>query len=67
MVTVIIIIAILTFVLLVSALIVAMAIRKSKTGKRKLYIIHRILAILGICLAVIHALLAYNFFIHKLF
>lgn len=67
MVTVIIIVAILTFVLLVSALIVAMAIRKSKTGKRKLYIIHRILAILGICFAVIHALLAYNFFIHKLF
>jgi heme/copper-type cytochrome/quinol oxidase subunit 3 len=59
--------AILTFVLLVSALVIAMAIRKSKTGKRKLYITHRIIAILGICFAAIHALLAYNFFIHKLF
>ena len=67
MVIIIIIMATLTFVLLVSALIIAMAIRKSKTGKRKLYITHRILAISGICFAVIHALLAYNFFIHKLF
>ena len=67
MVIIIIISATLTFILLVSALIIAMAIRKSKTGKRKLYITHRILAISGICFAVIHALLAYNFFIHKLF
>lgn len=67
MVTAILIGALLTFALLVSALIIAMLIRKSKTGKRKLYITHRIIAISGICFAIIHALLAYNFFIHKLF
>jgi hypothetical protein len=59
--------AFLTFALLVSALIIAMAMRKSRTGKRKLYIAHRVLAVSGICFALIHALLAYNFFIHKLF
>jgi hypothetical protein len=59
--------AFLTFALLISALIIAMSIRKSRLGKRKLYIAHRILAVAGICFAVIHGLLAYNFFIHALF
>ncbi len=67
MVTIILVGAFMTFALLVSALIIAMAIRKSKTGKRKLYITHRILAVSGICFALVHALLAYNVFIHKLF
>jgi hypothetical protein len=59
--------AFLTFALLISALIIAMSIRKSRLGKRKLYIAHRILAVGGICFAVIHAFLAYNLFIHSLF
>jgi hypothetical protein len=59
--------AFLTLALFVSALIIAMAIRKTKAGKRKMFIAHRILAISGICFAVIHAVLAYNFFIHKFF
>jgi hypothetical protein len=67
MVILILISALLTFTLLISALIIAMAIRKSKLGKRRLYVTHRILAVSGICFAVIHAVLAYNFFIHKLF
>jgi hypothetical protein len=67
MVILILISALLTFTLLISALIIAMAIRKSKLGKRRLYVTHRILAVSGICFAVIHAVLAYNFFIHKFF
>jgi len=59
--------AFLNFALLVSALIIAMSIRKSKLGKHKLYITHRILAIGGICFAAIHALLVYNLFKNALF
>jgi Na+/proline symporter len=57
--------AFLAITLFISAII--LVVRFRKTHKYALFLAHRATAISGVVVAVVHGLLAYNFFVHKFF